>query len=284
MKRLGIQIFHNTQYYQKYSLILDMNWSAIPFLIHRVWKKKTWRKRRTQQGNGNLNIPKQLSGCTLTSWSAAAPWCMWYMFTCRSKFQRWCIEAPRGLKCICISLFQSTSFASSAAVFLINMKQNVLVWQPQQVVLLKKERQKKKITAFFPPSSPIFSYFPVSAAHWVLQHSPYMSSAIFLHLQAFQSVCSCAGSFKCVWSTEMVIWLLDKQNLQAVTASSISLSDWWTGLCRWGHYPQACVCVSQLRYHTCYISLFIFYSFFFYPIPLTLTSGNTVNITLLLLH
>lgn len=283
MKRLGIQIFHNTQYYQKYSLILDMNWSAIPFLIHRVWKKKTWRKRRTQQGNGNLNIPKQLSGCTLTSWSAAAPWCMWYMFTCRSKFQRWCIEAARGLKCICISLFQSTSFASSAAVFLINMKQNVLVWQPQQVVLLKKERQKKKITAFFPLlplSSPIFLFLQLTEfcnTHltWVL-----LFSCICKHFRAFVAVQ--VHSSVCGLQRWLFDCLISKTYRQ------------------WQLHPSACLTDGQafadgvtIHRHVCALassviipvtSRFLFFTLFFYPIPLTLTSGNTVNITLLLLH
>lgn len=125
---------------------------------------------------------------------------------------------------------------ASVIVFLISIKKNQwAVWHSWQVVSSKGEIN----------TSHSFS------SHMFVSLQPTDSFTIHnLSLPLFFLFCKCLSVclYRClcvrVWSIERGIWLPDKRDTQALTASSISVSVWRTGLClEVTLHTHICVCV-----------------------------------------
>lgn len=132
-----------------------------------------------------------------------------------------------GLVWTHISLKQARGFTASVLVFRINMKQNH--WVSLTVLAggqFRKQKRKKSIS--------LISFYSFFSLHRIISFFFFLPLTFCLfcysHLSASISVCVCKFMLcVCVWSTDRVIWLLDKQHTQALTASSIRMSVWWTG-------------------------------------------------------
>lgn len=130
-----------------------------------------------------------------------------------------------GLVWTHISLKQARGFTVSVLVFLINMKQNH--WVSLTVLAGGQFRKKKYFTHL------LLQFLLSSSYHFFFLFLP-LTFCLFCysHLSASVWVCLYLCKFMlcvCVWSTDRVIWLLDKQHTQVLTASSIRMSVWWTG-------------------------------------------------------
>lgn len=142
---------------------------------------------------------------------------------------------------VCISLFQSRSFTSSSALFLITMKQNVLVWQSWQVVCPKKE-MKTRLSSLHLLFSPLCSSLISAFQHYTLPISP----AVRFFLKVSQRVFICVSScLVCKSVHRLFDCLISKTHRRwPLHPSSICLMD--RPFKRRNNRTRMCVCVGWL--------------------------------------
>lgn len=135
---------------------------------------------------------------------------------------------------VCGLLWFQYTFQSTRPEASLTLSSSVFYQHETELLSLfgNATRKNKKTTTTF---LSIFSYiiFPYHPLPVLLFHP------LWVRVCIWEGSCPCV----CVWSTERGTWLPDKRDTQALTASSISMSDWWTGLCREVTlHVRVCVC------------------------------------------